>query len=155
MEGTRPALVQRARGIVQGIINAFREEADSHSPSRKMIAFGEDMGDGAEIGLENKTDDVLKAAEEQVRGVLDVYSGEDDDVARSVLHTVSLQDAARQAQSYETATSGTASRLDSILAAIERGQVLLIDGDILVGATADKMNRKLGQIQLLTEKGAI
>jgi hypothetical protein len=46
-------------------------------------------------------------------------------------------------------------KLDSILAAIERGQVMLIDGETLVGATADKMNRRLGQIQLLTAKGAL
>lgn len=155
MEGTRTGLIAKAKSIVQSIIGAFRKEADSHSPSRKMVDFGEDMGEGGEIGLENKTADMNKVARKQVKGLLDIYTGEDDDVAHDMLRSVAAQDAARQTQSYQTATNGTAARLDSILAAIERGQVLLLDGDALVGGTADRMNRQLGHLQLLTARGAI
>lgn len=81
MEGTRFGLIQKAKSMVQSIIGAFRKEADSHSPSRKMIAFGEDMGEGGEIGLENKTGDMVKVAKGQVKDLLKVYSGAGDLVA--------------------------------------------------------------------------
>lgn len=155
MEGTRSGLISKAKSIVQGIISAFRKEADSHSPSRKMIDFGEDMGEGGEIGLENKTEDMEKVAKNQVKGLLEIYNGGSDDVAHTTLRTVTEQNANRQAQSYEAAANLNSSKLDSILAAIERGQVLLLDGDTVVGGTAGRMNQALGQIQILTAKGAI
>lgn len=55
-----------AANLVRKAIGAARKEADSHSPSRKMIALGEDMGTGAEIGLKNTTKNVAKAAEKLV-----------------------------------------------------------------------------------------
>jgi Na+-transporting NADH:ubiquinone oxidoreductase subunit NqrA len=53
------------------------------------------------------------------------------------------------------AESGLGAKLDRILAAIERGQVLMIDGDALVGATANKMDNKLGQRRVLAARGAV
>jgi hypothetical protein len=47
------------------------------------------------------------------------------------------------------------SKLDKILAAIERGQILTIDGNALVGATANSMNNALGQRRILAERGAV
>jgi len=49
---------------------------------------------------------------------------------------------------------GILGKLDALLAAIERGQVLLLDGDALVGGTADRMNEKLGQLSVLAARGA-
>lgn len=74
MESKKTSLISKARTIVSGIISAMRKEADSHSPSRKTIDFGEDMGEGTEIGLINKTDDVIGAAKEQVGGIMQAYS---------------------------------------------------------------------------------
>ena len=45
--------------------------------------------------------------------------------------------------------------LDKILAAIERGQIIAIDGDALVGATADRFDRALGQRRALVARGAL
>lgn len=65
MESKRTSVVSKIKSIVGAIISAARNEADSHSPSRKMIAFGEDMGEGAVIGLEN----MFKAATAAGRGL--------------------------------------------------------------------------------------
>lgn len=44
------------------------------------------------------------------------------------------------------------SKLDKILTAVERGQVLLLDGDTLVGGTADRMNNALGMIEIESQR---
>lgn len=49
---------------------------------------------------------------------------------------------------------GILGKLDALLAAVERNQVLLLDGDALVGGTADRMNEKLGQLSVLAARGA-
>ena len=67
---------------------------------------------------------------------------------RKINHTFS-PDAATAAE------SGLLGRLDNILAAIERGQILTIDGDQLVGATADRLDHRLGQRRALVARGAI
>jgi phage-related minor tail protein len=53
------------------------------------------------------------------------------------------------------AGSSLEAKLDSILAAIERGQVLLLDGEALVGATADRMDNALGIRRTLAARGAL
>lgn len=155
MERERSGLITKARSIVSAIIGAFRDEADSHSPSRKMIAFGEDMGEGAAIGVENKTARLDKVAREQVDHLLDTYSDAGDASGQGVFQAIQSQNTARQAASYQATAGSTADRLDRILEAIERGQVLTIDGDTLVGATVDRMDARLGQRRALVARGAI
>ena len=52
-------------------------------------------------------------------------------------------------------TSGLAGKLDLILAAIERGQIITIDGKQLIGATADGYDTALGQRRVLATRGAL
>jgi len=152
MEAKRSSLVQKAKSLVQGIISAFRKEADSHSPSRKMVAFGEDMGEGAEIGLDEKTDDILKTAKHQVQAMLEVYNGNDN--STELQQSLTAEESRYQAQTAQAAAV-RAAQLDKILAAIERGQILTIDGKTLVGATAGTMDSTLGQRRALAARGAL
>ena len=73
-EKKRPSLIEKAKSLISGFLSAARKEADSHSPSRKTMELGEDMGEGAEIGIEKKTKDVKKAGARQAGAVLDAYS---------------------------------------------------------------------------------
>lgn len=155
MESKKAGLIQKARGIVSSIISAFREEADSHSPSRKMISFGEDMGEGTAIGLENKTRRLDDVARDQMDGLLGTYSEAGDVQGQRVFQAIQGQNSARQMQSYQAATGSTADKLDKILEAIERGQVLTIDGNQLVGATASRLDNSLGQRRALVARGAL
>jgi tRNA U34 2-thiouridine synthase MnmA/TrmU len=59
-----------------------------------------------------------------------------------------------QAQAAQAAAN-SAAQLDKILAAIERGQILTIDGKALVGATAGTMDNTLGQRRALAARGAL
>lgn len=152
MEKKRGGLLSKARSLVTGIISAMRDEADSHSPARKTVDFGEDVGEGAEIGIERKTKDVKKAATRQAVAMLDAYNEQEINAQRA-LRSVADQRAASQAAA-QTAASNSP-MLDKILAAIEKGQVLTIDGDTLVGATASKMDGALGRRRSLAARGAL
>lgn len=155
LENKRSSLISKAKSVVSSIISAFRQEADSHSPSRKMISFGEDMGEGAAIGVENKTARLDEAAREQVDHLLDTYSDAGDVSGQGVFQAIQGQETAQQMASYQATAGSTADRLDRILEAIERGQVIMLDGDQLVGATVDRMDSRLGQRRALVERGAM
>ena len=155
MENKRNSLISKAKSIVRTIISAFREEADSHSPSRKMINFGEDMGDGAEIGLENTTPDLLKTARKQVQDLLDTYQDTGVAQGQNVVRGVAERATARNVENFQSFIVGNNSKLDAILKAIEAGQVMVLDSGALVGGTANKYNEALGLIRVLTERGAL
>lgn len=155
LESTRASLITKARTLVTNIISAMRDEADSHSPSRKLISFGEDMGEGVNIGLENKTKPIMDTAQEQIARLVSTYSTPADLTGQSVYRGVSERQYSRQAAAYTAAAQGYGGVLDKILAAIQAGQTLTIDGDALVGATADKLDSKLGQRRLLAARGAV
>lgn len=70
MENTRSSLYQKARSLVSGIISVMKGEADSHSPSKKTIAFGKDLGAGARIGIDKSTNDVVKSAQRMAKKTL-------------------------------------------------------------------------------------
>lgn len=152
-ENKRAGLLSKARSLVSGFLEAARKEADSHSPSRKAIKIFEDIGEGAEIGVENKTPDVARAGREQAAALLDEYRTQEVHAQRA-LRNVAEQQAARTTAGQLTAATANSGMLDQILSAIREGQVLLLDGDTLVGGTANKMDSNLGQLRVLTERGA-
>ena len=154
MENKRSGLLAKARSLVTGIISAMRKEADSNSPAKKTIDFGEDVGEGAEIGLENKTADVKRAATNQASAILDAYRAEEVN-AQKALRSVADQQSAWQTNSQMVSVGSSAQLLEKILAAIEQGQILTIDGDTLVGATSNRMDSALGRRRALAARGAI
>jgi hypothetical protein len=155
MENKRQSAISKVRSIVNNIISAARAAADSHSPSRKMIAFGEDMTEGAEVGMENRTKNLLDTARHQVDNLLDAYADAGEDIGQTAFTNVSRQTATREAQAYQAAMNGNADKLDKILQAIERGQVLTIDGKQLVGHTATMYDNELGRRRALAARGAL
>lgn len=152
-ENKRGSLISQARSMVQGFLAAARKEADSHSPSRKAIKLFEDIGAGAEIGIDNKTEDVEDAAKHQAAAVLGAYS-EQEVAGQRALWGIAEQQTARQMSGQMAAATANSGVLDKILSAIEKGQILLLDGDAVVGGTADRMNQKLGMMQVLSARGA-
>ena len=155
MENKRQSAISKVKSIVNGIIAAARKAADSHSPSRKMVDFGEDMGEGTEIGLENRTKNLLATARKQVNDLMDTYSDAGEDIGQTAFTNVSRQTANREAQAYQTALNGNADKLDKILKAIEKGQILTIDGKQLVGHTAALYDNELGRRRALAARGAL
>ena len=50
---------------------------------------------------------------------------------------------------------GLSQKLDQILNALLRGQVIMLDGKTLVGSTAIRYDNELGQRRVLAERGAL
>ena len=155
MENKRQTVLGKIKSIVSAAITAAREAADSNSPSKKTISLGEDMGEGTEIGLDNKKKAVQKAAQRQVDSVLDVYEKGFDPAGQATANALQAQSTRRQVQSITAINDNTASKLDKILTAIEKGQILTINGDKFVGGTADKYDDTLGIKRILIERGAM
>ena len=63
----KSALISRATEIIASIWSAMRSEADSHSPSKKTMRLGKDMGVGLEIGMEDMIDENERAAEKLIQ----------------------------------------------------------------------------------------
>jgi hypothetical protein len=154
MEAKRSPLVSKAKSLVNSILDSMNKAADRNSPSKETMDFGEDLGEGTDIGLESKTKDLMGTARKQVNRLLDAYQDEGEDAGPQAIRSVSAQAASKSSQFLQGFANSSGSKLDKILAAIERGQVLVLDGDAVVGGTADRMNRKLGQDRELVARGA-
>ena len=153
-ENKRSSLLEKARSLVSGFLAAARDEADSHSPSRKAIKVFEDVGEGAVVGIDNKTEDVERAATDQAAAVLDAYRTQEVN-GQKALRAVAERQTAHQTSQQMAVASTHGPMLEQILTAIQKGQVLLLDGDALVGATANRMDNALGRRRDLAAKGAI
>lgn len=153
MESKRGSLASKARSLVQGILAAMKSEADSHSPSKKTMAFGEDLGAGAEIGIDDSTGDVVKASKNMVSESLKAIQGIS---ARNFSGLVSGSVlSARSAQvSGKTIAAPEASALLSALGEKLGGNtpiILEVDGKVFAQTainTINKQTRQTGKLAL-------
>ena len=106
-------------------------------------------GDGAEavVPLEKNTEWLKKVAEKLSRFLLDDMSG--------IQLERSLMSGATSTAPAVALVEGLTAKMDNIIAAIEKGHILALDGDAIVGATAAKMDNALGRRRTLASRGAI
>lgn len=142
---------EKVTGFASGLLNGFRDNFDIHSPSRETEWMGEMLGEGLAQGISNNASSPLSALSSLSEDMLDEVEGMNGlTLQRRLEHTFSGADASAGA-----APSGLLAKLDSILAAIERGQILTIDGTTLVGSTISTYDNKLGQRRALAARGAL
>ena len=153
-ESGRAGLLAKARSLISSFFNTVEDEADMHSPSKRAIKTFKNIGAGAEIGIDDKTKDVEKAATRQVGAVFDAYNAQEVNAQRA-LRGLAEQQAANYSMSQMAAAASNSPLLEKILAAIEKGQVIALDGDAIVGATAARMDSALGSRRVLASRGAI
>ena len=148
----QPSLESAATSMIKdGLMKPQRVALDSHSPSRKMKEIGHDAGDGLIIGIDEKTPEVAEVARNQSEAMLEAY---EEPSSYTVLRDVALKDASRQAQTYQVAAQESNGMLEKILEAIKAGQVVVLDGNKLVGGTAQRMDKALGLERILAERRA-
>jgi phage-related minor tail protein len=154
MEHKRAAVYAMGYSLVGSALDGMDDRARRNSPAKETIDFGEDVGEGAEIGIDNKTPDVKRAASRQASAILDAYSAQEL-AGQKALRSVAEQQVVHQTAGQMSAATANAPMLEKILTAIEKGQVLLLDGDAVVGGTANRMDRELGLLRDLAAKGAL
>lgn len=151
MESKRKSVYDTAESIANGMFRRLRAVTQTHSPSRKMEGVFRDIWAGAEVGTEKAEKPILAQTEALAEKLLNI-----DAAARMpalALQRITQQDQAARAAAYQAAFAvpGTplgdlSAKLDLILAAIERGQIITLDGDQIVGGTVDRVNARLGLI---------
>jgi phage-related minor tail protein len=141
----------KLKGFGDSILGGIKDFFGIKSPSRVFRdEVGKMLAEGMAIGIEDNADAPLDAMTDLANGVLD-EAGELNGLTleRQLQHTFAAP------EEFSLAESGMLSKLDRILAAIERGQVLMLDGKTLVGATAGATDDALGQRRALVARGAI
>lgn len=149
-------LKSKISGFASSVLGSIKNFFGVHSPAESRGALkttdwiGEMLDEGLANGLVGNMSAPVKAIRRVTGGVLDAAAGVNGLGVERGIQT--RRSAAAVAQA--SATSGLAGKLDLILAAIERGQVLTIDGKALVGSTADGYDNALGQRRVLAARGA-
>jgi len=140
---------------IREAVKAAKKEAEIKSPSRKARReIGAQWGEGVKLGVVDKIPDVKKASTELMAATFDARNTQDIN-AQQALISIGERQAERFAAGQMTAATANAGMLEEILGAIRQGQVLLLDGDTLVGGTANKMDNALGTIRALAARGAL
>ena len=143
-------LKSKISGFASSVLGSIKNFFGVHSPSTEMAWIGDMLDRGLAEGMLDNMSDPVKAMQRVAGGVLDAATGMNGLGVERGIQT--RRSAAAVAQA--SATSGLAGKLDLILAAIERGQVITIDGKALVGSTADSYDNALGQRRALAARGA-
>lgn len=143
-------LKNKISGFATSVLDGIKGFFGVHSPSTEMAWIGDMLDQGLAEGMIDNMSDPIKAAKRVTSGVLDAAQGVDGLALNRSLQTRSTTQAAAA-----SSTSGLGAKLDAILAAIERGQILTIDKSELIGATADGYDSTLGQRRALVARGAL
>ena len=144
-------LKNKIKGWVGNIESFLRKLFGINSPSKVTAYMGEMLDAGLAKGIEDNATAPLNAMGSLSKDMLAEAGGVDGlALERQINHSYRVEAAAQTAQ-----TAGMLGKLDQILRAIERGQVIALDTGALVGGTANAMNSALGQRRVLVERGAV
>lgn len=136
-------LLDRVSSMADAVLGKLSGLFGIHSPATTTAYMGEMLDEGLAVGLEKYAGAPISAMQRVAGGVLD---------AADTVNGATLE---RDLQANFGTGAGLMDKLDRILTAIERGQIITIDGDQLVGATADRYDRRLGARRMLAARGAI
>lgn len=142
-------LKSKISSFTSSVLNSIKAFFGVNSPSKETAWIGEMLDEGLAEGMLDHMSNPVKAMQRVSGGVLDAANDINGLTLGRQLQTTFSGSAA------PTTGDSVLDKLDRILDAIERGQVLTIDGDQLVGATADRYDRRLGQQRALAARGAV
>lgn len=145
-------VIDKIQGFGKSVLDGIKKFFGINSPSREFAKIGRYLDEGLAEGLTDNMDGPIKAVQKVAENVL----GEAQDIDGLTIERDLQQQAKKSALSVTTATdSSMLGKLDLILTAIKKGQVIMLDGKRLVGGTVGAYDSALGKRQLLAERGAI
>ena len=149
-------LKNKIKSFTKSVLNSIKSFFGVHSPARSSGGLkttdwvGEMLDEGLANGLIGGAGAPIKAMRKVTGGVL----GAAKDIGGIGMER-SLQTRSTPSQAVTAAPAGLGDKLDKILAAIEKGQVIMLDGKTFVGATAPTYDKTLGQRRALAARGAL
>lgn len=120
------------------------------SPSKEFAMIGRDLDRGLVKGLLDNMNMPIKAAQKVASGVLGEMSSGfqlDQGIQQRGAQMATVQ--------HNLLSEGLSAKLDKVVSAIEKGQVLMLDSKQLVGHTANLYDKNLGQKRVLVARGAL
>lgn len=152
ISGCTKWLTDKISGFCSSALSAIKSFFGIKSPSRVMRdQVGKMLGLGMAEGITDSVGDVQKA----MNGLTDATMGGFGTNGFALENNL-RQRGAQMAMDVTAKSDLTMQgKLDKILSAIERGQVLMLDGKALVGHTASMYDNTLGQRRALVARGAL
>ena len=146
----------KLKGFTSSVLGSIKDFFGVHSPSTETAWIGEMLDQGLAKGVLDNAADPVKAMRTVANGVLgETRAAAALQAATSFTNGVgSIMGNAWGVQGF-LGTDDIMAKLDVIIAALERGQVLTIDGTALVGSTLTTYDAKLGQRRALAARGAL
>lgn len=156
-------IIGKIQGFGDSILGGIKKFFGIKSPSRVMA---KEVGRWLPAGMAQGVEDNTKAATRSMTDMAhDALAAANAELAGATLAApginglaiergIQTRTAATQAAAVSSG-AGMLAKLDAILAAIERGQILTIDGRAFVGATAAGYDTTLGQRRALVARGAL
>lgn len=141
-------LKDKLSSFATSVLDSIKDFFGVHSPSTKTEWLGEMLDEGMAVGVTKNADEPIKAMDKLSSDMLTAASGEGDLTLERRINNTFGASAPMQ-------DNGLKDTLNKILGAIERGQVIMLDGKTLVGSTADRYDTELGQRRVLAERGAL
>ena len=156
-------IIGKIQGFGNSVLSGIKKFFGIKSPSKVMAKeVGHWLPAGMAAGVEGNTKAATKSMADMAQDALAAANAE---LAGASLTAPSINGLAlerglqNRATAVQAATAapgaGMLAKLDAILAAIERGQVIALDGKALVGATAAGYDNTLGQRRALVARGAL
>ena len=157
-------LYSSIKKALSGLVDKAKKALGINSPSK---VFADQVGRGIPEGVAVGVEQYTKVADKAVTGMTDdVLAAANAELAGSRMSAPhlngmdlerSMQRRNVTAQAAAVASGGAdmMAKLDKILVAIEKGQVLMLDGKTLVGSTAADYDKTLGQRRALAARGAL
>lgn len=139
-------LKSKISGFASSVLDSIKGFFGVHSPSTETAWIGDMLDEGLAEGMLDNAGKPVSAMKKVTGGVLD---------AAQNINGLTLGGQLQSNFPGASADTDLGAKLDRILAAIERGQIITIDGEQLVGATADRYDRRLGQRRMLAARGAL
>jgi len=139
----------KIKGWVGNVTKFIKKLFGIASPSKETAWMGKMLSEGLAVGIEDGENTPLKAMRRLSEGMLDEADNLNGvTLERRLNHTFS-------APNVSNIETGMLDKLDKILAAIERGQILTIDGKTLIGSTVGGYDAAMGQRRALAARGAL
>ena len=139
----------KIKSFSDGVLDGIKDFFGVNSPSKETAWIGRMLDEGLAQGVERGASAPLDALADLSSDMLDEAAGLNGlTLERKINHTFSGGSAAGN-------LDGLLDKLDSILHAVERGQVIALDGNTLVGSTVARYDSTLGQRRALAARGAL
>lgn len=141
-------VLDKIKGFGNTILDGIKSIFGINSPAKATEYMGKMLDEGLAKGVLRNMGDPLDAMAQVAGDMLDEADSLNGlTLDRQLQHTF--------AAAQQPADGGLGAKLDKILAAIEKGQIITLDSDTLVGATANKYDQTFGRRNALAARGAL